>query len=328
MRTVSEEHVKVAIIGAGPAGIGAALGLNKRGVNTVCIVERRKEIGGIPALYKKKTVGLATFAQWRRGRVIFGEDYVRILSKKLDKSAVSVWTESQVLEIDPKNKALTLVNPNKGLRRVTADAIVLACGAREKTAAERGWITGARPARVLFTKHLLDFIDENECLPLKQPVIFGSDLIAYAAAAKLNAAGAKDSIILDRHRRPECSYFERLYFRRWSKSKYIGPVHTAEVVGNKAVSAIKVNKNDTILCDGVVLSGELVPNSELALQSNLEVEMPSRMLILKKDNQLSEPGWFAAGNILGGFHGAEWCYFNGLRTAKSVVNYLARGNNL
>ena len=32
---------------------------------------------------------------------------------------------------------------------------------------------------------------------------------------------------------------------------------------------------------------------------------------------------FAAGNILGGFHGAEWCYFNGQRAARSVVKYLA-----
>ena len=56
--------------------------------------------------------------------------------------------------------------------------------------------------------------------------------------------------------------------------------------------------------------------------AGLEARLPSRLLKLGPDRQLSAQGWFAAGNILGGFHGAQWCYFDGRRTAKFVTRYL------
>ncbi len=78
-----------------------------------------------------------------------------------------------------------------------------------------------------------------------------------------------------------------------------------------------------IPCDGIVICGELIPNSELALNGNIKVELHSRNPVVAEDYQVSEPGGFAAGNILGGFHGAEWCYFNGRRVARAVANYLS-----
>ena len=52
----------------------------------------------------------------------------------------------------------------------------------------------------------------------------------------------------------------------------------------------------------------------------------ARKPVVVEDYQLSASGWFAAGNILGGFHGAEWCFFNGRRVARSVVNYLSKSS--
>ena len=59
-----------------------------------------------------------------------------------------------------------------------------------------------------------------------------------------------------------------------------------------------------------------------ALLGGLAVELPSRQLQLARGQALSEPGWFAAGNVLGGFHGAQWCYFNGRQAARRVANFL------
>ena len=59
-----ERHVKVAIVGGGPAGIGAALGLVRRGVKSIVLIERDEKIGGIPALYKRKPGGVPTFIRW------------------------------------------------------------------------------------------------------------------------------------------------------------------------------------------------------------------------------------------------------------------------
>jgi len=50
--------------------------------------------------------------------------------------------------------------------------------------------------------------------------------------------------------------------------------------------------------------------------------LPGNVLQLARGQALSEPGWFAAGNVLGGFHGAQWCYFNGRQAARRVANFL------
>jgi len=218
---------------------------------------------------------------------------------------------------------LTLVSPEEGEVNYSADAIVMACGSREETPAERGWLAGSRPVRVLFTKQLLQLLDGNHLLPMNNPLIIGSDVIGYAAAAKLKAAGASDAVIVDNRSRPKCAFIERLYFRFWSKPNYQGlNTKSIEVTGNKTASGVKLNGKN-IPCDGIVICGELIPNSELALNGNIKVELHSRKPVVAKDYQLSEPGWFAAGNILGGFHGAEWCYFNGQRVARAVANYLS-----
>lgn len=320
----STKHFNVIIIGAGPAGVGAAIALSKRGIKSIAIIERSDKIGGIPSFYKKKKGGVRTFVRWSRGGFpVFGEDYAQWLEKQLIKTTVRIELQSQVINIDAKKKILTLVSPEEGEVNYSADAIVMACGSREETPAERGWLAGSRPVRVLFTKQLLQLLDGNHLLPMNNPLIIGSDVIGYAAAAKLKAAGASDAVIVDNCSRPKCGFFERLYFRIWSNPDYQGlSAKSIEVTGNKIASGVKLNGKN-IPCDGIVICGELIPNSELALNGNIKVELHSRKPVVAKDYQLSEPGWFAAGNIIGGFHGAEWCYFNGKRVARAVANYLS-----
>lgn len=319
----SAKHYKVIIIGAGPAGIGAAVKLSKCGVNSIAVIERNEKIGGIPSLYKKKNGGVKTFMRWSKGGIpTFGSDYAACLEQKLLKTGAEIQLQSQVISIDSKKKSITYVNSVDGKVEITADAIIMACGSREKTQAERGWLAGSRPAKVLFTKQLLNLLDGKEILPFKNPVIIGSDLIAYAAAAKLKNAGTSNPIIVDRYRSPQCSFFERLYFRAWSNPNYQGiDIKSVEIMGKKVASGVKLG-DKAISCDGIVICGELIPNSELALLGNLHTDTLSRIPVVTNNFELSEPGWFAAGNLLGGFHGAEWCYYNGSKAAKKVIKYI------
>ncbi|MBD3289576.1 FAD-dependent oxidoreductase [candidate division KSB1 bacterium] len=322
----SEHKFNVAIIGAGPAGIGVALGLTKRGIKSVVLIERNDDIGGVPSIYKKKKSGIPTFINWIRGRVIFGEDYAGWLHQKLSKTDVRIWRASKVLRIDPERKSITLVNSEKGPLDITANAVVLACGAREKSPVEFGWLSGARSGRIFFSKNLLELIDQHDILPLKKPVVIGSDLNAYAIAAKLKQSGAEKVAIIDNRQRPKSPLFSRLYFRLWkSKPKFHAHVESVTFKGNGAPSAVVLDNGTSIPCDGIVLSGDLIPNSELALLARLKMDIPSRKPMVNSNFQLSEPAIFAAGNILGGFHGAEWCYFNGLKVAKKVAEYVKNG---
>jgi hypothetical protein len=320
----SIEKAKVLVIGAGPAGVGVATGLARRGITPVILVDRSERVGGVPLLYKSRPGGIPTFVLWTQGRLVFGQQVAERFARKLRGSKVEVWLETQVIEISGDERKVTLVNPIRGRFQVSAEAVVLACGAREKTAAERGWIFGSRPSGVLFTKNLLDLVDQCDVRRASKPVILGSDLIAYAAAAKLKSAGGSDAVIIDRSTRPNCSLPGRSYFGHWAKPHYQGGAQALTVGGTRSVSAVTLANGTETKGDLLMICGDLVPNTELALMGNLQVDLRSRRAAVGSDYQLSKAGWFAAGNILGNYHGAEWCYFNGRRVARQVAQYLRR----
>jgi thioredoxin reductase len=325
MPTPTDNHFRVAIVGAGPAGLGTALGLARRGVHPVVLIDRAGRLGGVPVNFVRKPGGVPTFVVWTRGRVMFGQQLIQRLVRKLDRTSTVRYLETQVLAVNRNQRRLTILNPAAGRHEVTADAIVLACGAREKSRAERGWIAGARPARVYHTMHLLNLLDRHECLPMHQPVIIGSDLIALSAAAKLRSAGADAALTIDQRGSRRARWPARLYFRRWCNPVWQPVTGPVEIQGDRAVEGVRISQGDRAACDGVVISGELTPNSELVVSAGLKVGMPERVPVADTSFGLSEPGWFAAGNILGGVLSGEQCYLNGLAVAKQIARYLTSG---
>jgi glycerol-3-phosphate dehydrogenase len=321
-RVTPRPHYRVVIIGAGPAGIGTAVGLAKAGIAPVLLIDRAAETGGIPAKYEAKPGGVPTFIVWTRGRVLFGKQFVDVLRRELNQTNTETWLECQVIAVNRSTKSLSVVGPQLGRAEIQSDAVVMACGARERTSSERGWIVGHRGTRQFFTMQLLQLLDGCQALPLERPAIIGSDLIAYSAAAKLRAAGSQEAIMLDKRSRPATRLWERLYFGRWSHPLWQS---VSDVLAIPAASPTGLYiGSDQTDCDGVVLSGELLPNSELAIAAGLAVTQPNRIPVRRGRHELSEPGWFVAGAELGGFHGAEWCYRNGRQAAHSVTRYLSR----
>lgn len=320
-RDVAAANFRVVIVGAGPAGIGAAIGLASRGVAPVLLIDRAGETGGVPAHYHAKPGGVPTFVVWSRGRVVFGRQLVDDLRRKLEPTNTEVWLECQAAAVDRAAMSITILSPAYGRTKVSAEAFVFACGARERSAAERGWIVGDRSARQLFTMQLLQLIDGCGALPLERPTIIGSDLVAYSAAAKLYAAGAERAALADRRSHPAASLLERLYFGRWCRPAW------HPVAGDLAISAgdptmgLPPDRGYHV-GDGIVLSGELVPNSELIVAAGLAVQQPSRIPVCRGRNELPSAGWYIAGAARGGFHGADWCYRDGVRAAGAVAAYL------
>jgi len=310
------------VVGAGPAGVGAAVGLARRGVKPVVLIDRREDIGGIPSLYRTKAGAVPTFVLWSRGRVLFGEQYAERLTNSLLNSGVDVWLESQVIELSAGEKSVTVLNPVRGKVRITADAVVLACGAREQNRIERRLGTGARPAGVFFTKNMLDLAERNDLPFARKPVVLGSDLVAYAAAAKLKASGTDQIAMVDQRLRPGCSLPARIYFRRWVNPQFHGGTSVAYTHGERSVASLGLEDGSQLSCDRLLVSGDLIPNSELPLLAGMDVELPSRRLAVGLDHSLSAPGWFAAGNITGQSRGGEWCHLDGRRAAAHVARYL------
>jgi NADPH-dependent 2,4-dienoyl-CoA reductase/sulfur reductase-like enzyme len=313
----------VAIVGGGPAGIGIAVALEKRGVASVCLIERNASAGGVPARYGDSG-GVPTFIDYRRGRVVHGGEYARVLLDRLARTRARLLLESQVIAVDAGSRTITAVGPERGLFAIAARAIVFATGAREQSAAERTWIAGARPARVLFTLQLVDLMHRCGVVPGSHPLIAGSDLIAYAAAAKLADAGAPPSAVMDTRAAARAPAPARWFFRRWTAAPYAEISSGTSLIGDAGVEGLSIDSDPPLACDAVVLSGSLTPNSELLVQAGLAVRTPRQVPVASPSGTLSAAGLFAAGNVLGDFHGADWCYWNGKRVGSAVARFLRR----
>jgi len=112
------------------------------------------------------------------------------------------------------------VSGKEGHICIKADAILLACGAREGSIVERGRIFGERPARVYQTFQLLQLIEKTSPLPGARNAIVGSEVISYSIAEKLEGAG-EPPVLVDHERAASCSFLSRFYFFRKTGQKAI-----------------------------------------------------------------------------------------------------------
>ena len=251
--------------------------------------------------------------------MMHGREFVNPLLTKLRETNIQVHTESLVLEINKDKKSFSVLRPGEKYE-VKSNAAVLACGAREKSRAERGWITGSRPSDVFYTMNILDHSTRHKRVSWEHPVIFGSDLVAFSAAAKLAHNGAEHPIMLDNGKR-KTNILKRFYFKSLTEPKWLGPSNHATIEGIGKITSISTDDRQ-LSCDGAIISGDLVANSELALLAGLKVNSLNRKPLLYNNQQLSELGWFAAGNVTGNIHGAYWCYLNGRLVARHIAGYL------
>ena len=88
---MTTEETDVLIVGAGPAGLSAALELKKLGVTKVTLLERESETGGIPRLCHHPGFGLRD-----QHRMYSGPDYARHYLAQAQKAAVDIRTSTSV----------------------------------------------------------------------------------------------------------------------------------------------------------------------------------------------------------------------------------------
>ena len=90
------ETVDVAIVGAGPAGLGAAIALRRQGIARVLVLEREAEAGGVPRHCGHPPFGLREF-----GRVLTGPAYARRLVERVQAAGAMIRCGTSVVAIGP-----------------------------------------------------------------------------------------------------------------------------------------------------------------------------------------------------------------------------------
>ncbi|MDA2893292.1 FAD-dependent oxidoreductase [Mycolicibacterium sp. BiH015] len=313
-----EISTDVAIVGAGPAGLTAARRL-AAARHDVLVLDREQYAGGIPRHSDHLGYGIRDLKTF-----ISGPAYAARLAATATTAGARIRTRSMVTAINDDN-TLEVTAPS-GLVRVRARAVVLATGARERPRPAR-LIPGDRPAGVYTTGHLQNVVHLHHGRVGTRAVVVGAELVSWSAVMTLRHAGADTVLMLTQFRSPE-SYAA---FNFAGKAMFRVPIairsRVTRIIGRPRVEAVEVEDLDTgarrrIACDTVVLTGDWIPDHELARSAGLD--MDSKTLGPLVDNALrtSRPGLFAAGNLLHPVDTADIAALDGRHVAEQVDRYL------
>lgn len=297
-----ERYIDVAVIGAGPAGLSAAVSASRAGAKRVAVFEREPFCGGILNQCIHNGFGLHYF-----GQELTGPEYGQRFIDMAISCGVELITGATVLSFSPQ-RVLTAVSPKEGLCVYKAGAIILAMGCRERTRGAIG-LPGARPAGVFTAgcaQKLMNIYGYNIG---KRVVILGSGDIGLIMARRLTWEGAQVLAVLEIM--PYCTGLKRNIVQCLEDNNIplrlmhtVTAVHGHGRVEGVSVSAVDSNKKpiegtqEYIECDTLLLSVGLIPENELADEAGIELDPVTGGAVVDQDRQTSIDGIFACGNAL------------------------------
>ncbi|WP_411077524.1 FAD-dependent oxidoreductase [Streptomyces sp. cmx-10-25] len=309
--------VDVLVVGAGPAGLAAAARLAAAGAGRVEVLEREPAAGGVPRHCARPGFGADA-----RGRPLDGPGYARRAVREALRAGAAVRTGvSATGWAGPL--ALDVTSP-AGLERIGARAVLLATGARERPRSAR-LVPGTRPAGVLTTGELQRTVERfggrkghagREYVG-RRAVVVGGGPVARDAVRTLRSAGVEVAAVVTGLLRPAAGF--------GGVPLLTGTVVT-EVLGRGRASGVAVRGRDgqasVLRCDTVVLTGDWIPDHELARARGLPLAPGTRGPVVDGAFRTAAPGVFAAGDLLHGGEPAPVAAAEGRAAADAVLGHL------
>jgi NADPH-dependent 2,4-dienoyl-CoA reductase/sulfur reductase-like enzyme len=212
-------------------------------------------------------------------------------------SGVTIRAEAMVTGIEA-DRTLTVTTP-QGLTHVRPGALVLATGARERPRSAR-MIAGDRPAGVYTTGHLQNLVHLQHGTPGQRAVVVGAELVSWSAVLTLREAGCRTVLLTTTYDRSE-SYRAFSALGRTVLRVPVAPrsrvvsIHGRHRVEAVTLEDLRTGTQRRVACDTVVLTGDWVPDNELARTAGLDVAPGSRSPVVDATLRTSAPGDFAVG---------------------------------
>ncbi|MDR2748034.1 MAG: FAD-dependent oxidoreductase [Treponema sp.] len=319
-------HTGIAVIGAGPAGLAAALEARRGGVEKVLLLERDAELGGILQQCIHDGFGIHRF-----GRRLSGSQYAQAFIDQVEISGIETLTETMVLEIGA-DRRIFACNRRDGILDIECGAIILAMGCRERTAAQV-LIYGDRPAGVLTAGAVQRYINMEGCLPGRTAVILGSGDIGLIMARRMSLEGIKVKGVYEVMENP--GGLTRNIVQ--CLDDFNIPLRLSETVTRvrgrdrlESVTTVKVGPDrkpipgteTEIPCDLLVLAVGLIPENELSVKAGIELDPRTRGPVLDSAFMTNVPGIFAAGNVAAVFDLVDYVSQSGETAARGAAAFL------
>ena len=293
--------VDVAVLGAGPAGMAAALAAAQGGANTV-LIERESHLGGILKQCVHDGFGLLRF-----GEKLSGPEYAGRFVHMVHEAGLPVLTSTFVAEAqrDGEDNILMLVD-RSGVTQLHAKAVVLATGCRERSA-RQVMIQGTRPAGVMTAGAAQYYVNILGYLPTTRCVILGSGDIGLIMARRLTLEGAEVLGVFEAKSTP--SGLSRNIAQ--CLDDFGIPLHLSRTVtrifGDDRVEAVETaavdekmrpvaGTEERLCCDGVILSVGLIPENEVAETLGVPMDPVTKGPLMDQNGQTQVPGVFVCGN--------------------------------
>ena len=292
----------IVIVGGGPAGLAAASAARKAGCQSVLILERDKELGGILNQCIHNGFGLHTFKE-----ELTGPEYAGRFIAQVKELNIEYLLNTMVMDISA-DKIVTAMNRTDGMFQIRAKAVILAMGCRERSRGALN-IPGYRPAGIFSAGTAQRLVNIEGQMPGREVVILGSGDIGLIMARRMTLEGAKVKVVAELM--PYSGGLKRNIVQ--CLNDFDIPLklsHTVvDIRGKERLTGITLAEVDgkgkpipgteeDYECDTLLLSCGLIPENELSRGMGVELSPVTSGPVVNESLETSIPGVFACGNVL------------------------------
>ncbi len=319
----------IVVIGGGPAGLAAAISAKKSGVDSVLILERDKELGGILNQCIHNGFGLHTFKEELTGPEYAGRFIDQ--AKELD---IEYKLNTMVMDISSQ-KVVTAMNREEGLFEIPAKAVILAMGCRERSKGALN-IPGYRPAGIFSAGTAQRLVNIEGYMPGREVVILGSGDIGLIMARRMTLEGAKVKVVAELM--PYSGGLKRNIVQ--CLDDYDIPLklsHTVvDIKGKERLEGITLAQVDChgkpisgteedYSCDTLLLSVGLIPENEISRGMGVDMNPVTSGPKVNESLETNIEGVFACGNVLHVHDLVDFVSEEAATAGKNAAEYIKLG---
>ncbi len=317
---------QLVIVGAGPAGMAAALAARAEGIEDILMIERDQFPGGILNQCIHTGFGIFHFRE-----TLTGPEYAQRFIDRIEQTpGIEISLRSFAVKLS-RERVLTYLKPGR-MEEVRAEALIMATGCRERTR-EMVHLAGSRPAGVFPAGLAQKLINCEGLLPGRSVVIVGSGDIGLIMARRFSLEGAAVKAAIEILPEPrglarniaQCldDFRIPLYL-----SHRVSAIRGAQRVQGVRVCRVDADCTDVpgtefeMECDTVLVSVGLIPENELLEMAGAQIDPASNCPVTTNPHATTIPGVFVCGNAARVYDLVDWVTRDSAKAGTEAARYL------